>query len=83
MKKDNKLLAIPVSIIKSYLNDYFSGKYRGVGLLGVLTGNLNSPYQKEYYKIGPTQSGEMIVEVSNDSVFKKLLEKNDVILKLR
>ena len=51
MKKDNKLLAIPVSIIKSYLNDYFSGKYRGVGLLGVLTGNLNSPYQKEYYKI--------------------------------
>ena len=46
MRKDNKLFAIPSSVIKSYLKDYFSGNYKGAGLLGVLTGNLNSPYQK-------------------------------------
>ena len=82
MRKDNKLFAIPSSVIKSYLKDYFSGNYKGAGLLGVLTGNLNSPYQKEYYNIGLKQSGEMIVNISDDSSFKDKLRVNDVILKI-
>ena len=81
MKKDDSLTAIPVSVIEPYLKDYFSGSYKGVGLLGIMTANLNSPFQKKYYGIDEDMSGEMIAISQNSPLYGKVKEK-DVLLKI-
>ena len=81
MKKDDSLTAIPVSVINSYLKDYFSGSYKGVGLLGIMTANLNSPFQK-YYGIDEDMSGEMIVAISQNSPLYGKVKEKDVLLKI-
>ena len=71
---------VPVDIIQHFLKDVSDKKYDGFPKLGIMTDNIENPTLKEYYHLGEDEGGVLVVDLVYNSILKKVLEKEDIII---
>ncbi len=81
-KGQNIGYAVPVIMIKHFLDDLKDGKYTGFPCLGIYTQNLENDYFRKKLDMKKGQTGVIVQEVEYGSSAFNILKKGDVILSI-
>lgn len=73
---------IPPSVINHFLDDISDGNYDGLVYLGFLAQPVVSEAMQKFYKLSPTQYGELVVALYTGSPASDLLKVDDVIVEV-
>lgn len=73
---------IPSHIINHFLNDIEDGKYDGIPTLGFKWRPLESSIHRKMLGMNEDETGILIKSINKNSYLNKILEKNDVLLKI-
>jgi hypothetical protein len=74
--------AMPVSLLRRFIDETAKKVYRPFAELGVNYSSLLSPAQRRYAKAGDTDEGVWIQDVKETSAFVKDLQPGDILLKV-
>jgi S1-C subfamily serine protease len=78
----NFVHAIPVSMIRHFLNDQHDESYRGFPNIGIGLSPLVNPAARKHYKAEGFRGGVRLSKVAEGSGFAGSLKENDVLLEL-
>jgi len=73
---------VPVEIIKHFLKDVEDGHYDGFPHLGVTTEMMRSSTLRSVYQMDKSQSGVLVIDLSERSPAFGILKKGDVLLRI-
>jgi S1-C subfamily serine protease len=74
--------AIPVPVVRQFLEDVLDGRYDGIPKLGVETQTLENPALKASLAVPPGETGVVVNALDPDSPFVGTLEAGDILLAL-
>lgn len=81
-KSQNIGYLVPVEVIKHFLKDVEDKKYDGFPHLGITTEMMENKALRNVHKMKPTQSGVLVIDMSERSPAFGVLQKGDVLLQI-
>jgi len=79
-QQGNLVQAIPAPVIRHFISDADSGRYRGFPFLGIATEPLISPYYRELLGAAASRGGIRITKVLATSPYLGALQRDDVLV---
>ena len=73
---------VPVNTVKRFLQDAAGGAYHGIPDLGIYAQAMENQAIRDFYKLGPDQTGILICKIVYGSSAWGVLKENDVLLAL-
>jgi len=78
----SSVFALPVSLIKRFVKEAASAKYRGFPELGISFSSLQSPALRKYGKADEYEDGVWVQKVKPTSAFAKTIVPGDILLEV-
>jgi len=81
-KSQNIGYLVPPQLVKHFLDDVKDGRCDGFANLGIGTQKMENETLRKIYRMNPTQSGVMVLDISENSSVFNVLQRGDVLLSI-